>query len=264
MSLLQTVKIGILGTLRSTKHWGIKHAPQLLIGTGVAAMLTGTVFAVRATPMAWTAINERKAELQQNKIGFIETVKVAGKYYIPAATSSLIGVGCFIGSSHISSNRMGALATAAAMSEATVTNLNSKIEELLGTEQADEIKKAIHQDEIKNNPVQNENDVIVVGSSTDSVLFYDPSTGRYFMSTVNDIKSAVNAINDKLCCGNGHATYNTFSFLIGLPDISGPIGDNMGWDYFKSQRLIMKFDTCMDDKDRPCVYLDYEMYPLHV
>lgn len=263
MSLLQTVKIGIIGALRSTKHWGIKHAPQLLIGTGVAAMLTGTVFAVRATPMAWTAINERKAELQQDKIGFIETVKVAGKYYIPAATSSLIGVGCFIGSSHISSNRMGALATAAAMSEATVTNLNSKIEELLGTEQADEIKKAIHQDEIKNNPVQNDESIILVGSATDAVLFYDPITGRYFMSTVNDVKSAVNAINDRLCSGKGHATYNDFSSLIGLPEVSETVGAFMGWNYFNAQRLIMHYDTCMDYKDRPCVYLDYELYPLY-
>lgn len=263
MSLFETIKIGLLGAMRTTKHWGVKHAPQLLIGTGVAAMLTGTVFAVRATPMAWTAINERKAELQQDHIGIVETVKVAGKYYIPAATSSLIGVGCFIGSSHISSNRMGALATAAAMSEATVTNLNSKIEELLGTEQADEIKKAIHQDEIKNNPVQNDDSIIVVGSAADAVLFYDPMTGRYFMSTVNDVKSAVNTINDKLCCGNGHATYNSFAYLIGLPEISGPIGENMGWDYFKGQRLQMRFDTCMDYKDRPCIYLDYELHSLH-
>ena len=73
-----------------------KHSPEILIGFGIAGMLSSTVLAVTATPKAMKLIEEKKHEKGVDKLTVKETVKVAWKCYIPAATTAAASTACLI------------------------------------------------------------------------------------------------------------------------------------------------------------------------
>ena len=56
-----------------------KRSPEILIGMGIAGMVTTTILAVKATPKAVELINDRKEELEVDTLNPIETVKAAWK-----------------------------------------------------------------------------------------------------------------------------------------------------------------------------------------
>ena len=75
-----------------------KRSPEILIGIGIAGMVTTTVLAVKATPKALELINDKKDELEVEKLTPIETVKATWKCYVPAAVSGAVSIACLLGS----------------------------------------------------------------------------------------------------------------------------------------------------------------------
>ena len=74
----------------------MKHSPEILTGIGIAGMITTTILAVKATPKATMIIEERKEELEINKLPVVDTVKATWKCYIPAAVTCALSVSCLI------------------------------------------------------------------------------------------------------------------------------------------------------------------------
>lgn len=256
------MKIGNAFThlLNGIRQFTSDHAPQILIGSGIVAMLTATGLAVKATPDAWTEINEYKAENNTDRLTPIETVKVAGKYYIPAAVSSLVGIGCFIGSAHASSNRIGALTTAAAMSERALEQYKDKIVDTMGEKKAADVRKAVAEDNVSSY----REDINVIHTGKGDTLMLEPVSGRYFYSDINSVKAAVNEINHILQTGSGVAHYNTFCDLLGIERVVDAVGHGLGWHYLRHGRLLtMNFDAVIGPNDTPIVYLDYNIEAIY-
>ena len=89
-----------------------RHSPAILMGIGIAGMVTTTVVAVKATPKALRLIEEKKQELDVESLTPVETVKAAWKCYIPAAVTGAVSIACLIGSNSVNTKRNAALATA--------------------------------------------------------------------------------------------------------------------------------------------------------
>lgn len=70
--------------LNSSKKKLTDNAPEILIGVGLAGMLTSTVMAVKATPKAMEIIKEEEEYLNRD-LSKIEKAKLVWKPYIPAA-----------------------------------------------------------------------------------------------------------------------------------------------------------------------------------
>lgn len=54
-----------------------KHSPEILTGIGIAGMITTTVMAVKATPKALIMLEEKKDELDTDKLEPKDIIKTA-------------------------------------------------------------------------------------------------------------------------------------------------------------------------------------------
>ena len=177
-----------------------KHSPEILIGVGIAGMVTTTVIAVRSTPRALILIEKEKQRrkqesLEDEELKIIDVVKVAWKCYIPSLVTGGVSIACIIGASSVNSRRNAALATAYTLSESTLRDYREKVIETIGDKKEKTIKDAVAKDQIEKNPVSN-NEVIITDRG--NTLCYDAVSGRYFRTDIDKLKKAENELNRRM------------------------------------------------------------------
>ena len=247
--------------VRSVQYTLGKYTPQILTGIGVAGMVTTVVLAVKATPKALTLIEDKKEELDTDKLTVVDTVKAAWKPYIPAVATGILSTVCIIGGNAVGTRRTAALAAAYKISETALHEYKDAIVETVGEEKAKEVKEKIAQNKLDKNPVV-EKQIIVTNKGT--FLCYDSLSGRYFQSDIETIRKAQNDINDYLF-SEDYASLNMFYDFLGLEHTR--LGAELGWK-IDSGTLQIEFDsTLASDKSQgiapgtPCLVLDYNVAP---
>lgn len=180
-------------------------------------------------------------------------VKLVWRVYIPPASVMLTTMTCIIVANKIASKKIAALAVAGGISERALQEYKAKVVEKLGERQDTKIRDEIAQDRVNAQPVQKE--VILAG--TGEVLCYDMLTGRYFQSTVEELKRAENKINHDL---NNFmaASLSEFYDEIGLP--STTYSDSVGWN--ANKQVEIQFSTVMSTDQRPCIAINFVHPPI--
>ncbi len=235
-----------------------KHSPALLTGVGIAGMLTTTILAVRATPKALKLI-EKKTEDKGNKLTPVETVKTAWKPYIPAAISGALSITCLVFAHRVSARRSAMLMAAYELSENALTEYKDKAIEVLGEKKEEEIRTAIDESRLEKDPITSETQIIL--SESGETLCYDALSGRYFKSSINEINSAVNELNNGLMT-EGDQYLNDYYDLINLPRID--IGDYLGWSYLEINNLVgARFTSHITSNGLPCVVVSLDRPPIY-
>lgn len=251
----------------------VKHSPEILTGIGIAGMISSTILAVKATPKALELIEERKEEINKNnfnknieqdyslknhkeldKLGFKETVKTVWKCYIPSAVMMTVSTACLIGASSVHIKRNAVLATAYQLSEAAATEYRNKVVETIGEKKEEAIRDKINKDRIDKNPVVN-NEVFITEKG--NTLCYEPLSGRYFKSDIEQIKKAVNEINRQMnqCF---YVSLNDLYEELGLEDTK--LGNELGWN--SDDGLIdLHLGANLTKDDVPCLVLDFKKNP---
>ena len=102
-------KLNLTAAAKSIKGVLERHAPEILTGIGVAGMVTSTVLAVKATPKAYRLVNDRKDELEVEKLPVTELVKTTWKCYIPAVVTCGASIACLVGASSVNFKRNAVL-----------------------------------------------------------------------------------------------------------------------------------------------------------
>ena len=241
-----------------------KHSPEILTGIGIVGMLSATVLAVRATPKALMLIEEKKREKkfagEQPELTKIEVVKTAWKPYIPAVVTGVASVACLVGASSVNARRNAALAAAYALSETTLADYKEKVVETIGEKKAQEVKDAIAKDKIENDPVSRKEIIIADKGET---LFYESLSGRYFKSTYESIRSAVNTLNEQLLFDE-YISLNEFYEAIGLDDLQ-PLGEQLQWhvspDSSDKGLIQIEFSPQLTDNMTPCAVIGFSNPP---
>lgn len=239
-----------------------RHSPEILIGIGIAGMVSTTVLAVRATPKALRLMEARKQELHVEKLPPVEVVKTTWKCYVPAAISGAASIACLIGSNSVNARRNAALATAYKISESAFTEYRDKVVETIGEKKERTIRDKVSEEQIKSNPVA-KTEIIVTGKG--KTLFFDPLSHRYFYSTIETIRKAENNLNWKINTDpfDIGVTVNDFYEEIGLPGTA--TGDSLGWNlnigkvdiYTSAQKVV-------DDEEHegePCLVIGFTNPP---
>ena len=239
-----------------------RHSPEILIGLGIAGMITTTVLAVKATPKALCLMEEKKQELDTDSLTPMETVKTTWKCYVPAAITGAASIACLVGSNSVNARRNAALATAYKLSETAFSEYRDKVVETIGERKEKTVRDKISEDHVKNNPIS-KTDVIVTGKG--KTLFYDHHSGRYFYSDLEKIKRAENKLNKEINCDpfDSGVTLNDFYEEIGLPGTS--TGDALGWnlrigliDIYPSAQMA---EEGSEHEGEPCIVLNYTNPP---
>lgn len=232
-----------------------KHSPEILTGIGIAGMITTTVMAVRATPKALILIEDKKDELETDKLTPLETVKAAWPCYIPAAIVGSVSAFCLVGASSTNLRRNAALATAYTLSESTLKEYQEKVVETIGEKKEQSIRESVAKDKLLNNPVRG----VILTDKGGHTKCYDVITDRYFESDKGIIERAVNKLNRQMR-DELYVTLNEFYYEIGLDP--SKMGDMLGWNIDKDY-IEIDYSSHLDANGTPCLVLDYKIAPVY-
>ena len=248
-------KFNLTAAAKSIKGVLERHAPEILTGIGVAGMVTSTVLAVKATPKACLLINDRKDELEVEKLPVTELVKTTWKCYIPAIVTCGASIACLVGASSVNFKRNAALATAYKLSEAALSEYKDAVIETIGEKKEQSVRDKVAEERLKKNPVS-KSEVIVTGNGT--TLCYDPVGNSYFKSSIQQIESAKNKLNARMLSEN-YVSLNDFYDELGI----GPtkLGDDLGWDIYKDGLIDIAFSSRLAEDGTPCLVMDYSVAP---
>lgn len=231
-----------------------KRSPEILTGIGIAGMITTTVLAVKATPKALTLMEERKWDLEVEKLTPIETIKTTWKCYIPAAITGTVSVGCLIGASSVNARRNAALATAYKLSETALSEYRDKVVETIGEKKEQTIREKIDKDRVEKNPVSKSEVIITEKGNT---LCYDSISGRYFKSDIEKIKRAVNELNRRMT----YDVYVSLSEFYDELDLDHTLlSDDLGWS-IDDGLIEVNFSSQIADDGTPCIVINYAIAP---
>ena len=248
-------KFNLTKAVKSIKGVLERHAPEILTGIGVAGMVTTTILAVKATPKACLLINDRKDELEVEKLSATELVKTTWKCYIPAIMTCGVSIACLVGASSVNFKRNAALATAYKLSEAALSEYKDAVIETIGEKKEQSVRDKVAEERLKKNPVS-KSEVIVTGNGT--TLCYDPVGNSYFKSSIQQIESAKNKLNARMLSEN-YVSLNDFYDELGI----GPtkLGDDLGWDIYKDGLIDIAFSSRLAEDGTPCLVMDYSVAP---
>ena len=266
-------RINVKPFVHACKVGMAKNAPTILTMTGITAMASSTYWAVKATPKA-LALKE-KAEVEKNKkagtfkgdkvndwipLTKVEIVQTCWRCYAPAFITGVLGAACLIGANSMNLRKNAALAAAYALSETNFTEYREKTLEEVGEKKEEKIRNAVAEEKITKNPV---NTSTVLETGNGDTLCYDAICGRYFKSSIEKLKSALNELNMELV-QDGYVSLNQYYDLIGLPD--GMLGDDLGWsinDHHSTVQLDLSAQLTKDEAQTPCMVVAVKYGPIY-
>lgn len=243
--------------VRSVRSSITKHSPEILTGVGIAGMITAGILAVKETPKALQLIEEKKKEQSVDKLTKLDTVKATWKCYVSPVALAGVSTVCLIGSSRVSSRRNAALATAYKISETALTEYREKVVETIGEKKEQAIRESIAKDQLNKHPATTK-EIYITGSG--ETRFYDPSSGRYFTADLENMRRAVNDLNERMINSiDSYVSLNDFYEEIGLGYVL--VGDEVGWNVSKWGLIKLDTHAQKDDKGNPCLVLDFSQNP---
>ena len=241
-----------------------EHNPEILVGLGVAGMMTSTVLAVKATPKALDIMEDKKADMGVTYLTRKEIAQATWKIYAPSIGVGLASAACIILGTSKSIKRNTALATVYALSESTLREYQTKAKEMFGEEKAAELDREVAKARVRKREVttivETEGSEYIHHTGNGDTLVYDSLSGRYFRSSMNSIESAVNSINKSLL-NDYIMTLNEFYNELGVPTIGA--GSLIGWKSDK-ELLEVSFESDVDQNGNPYLVLSYKNRPVPV
>lgn len=234
-----------------------RRKPEIMIGVGIASGILATGEAVVATFRAVPLIEQKKQELEKEKLSPAEIVRTAGFCYIPTAILTVLSVGCIVGGTAMNYRDTAALSAAYTLSESYLKEYKEyrdKVVEKIGEKKETDIRDAMAQERIDRNPVNN-TEVIVTGKG--ETMCYDTISGRYFKSDIDTIRRTVYEFN-KAMLEDGFISLNDFYYELGLRPIE--MGDKLGWraedGYFD-----VRFSSVLSEENVPCLSIEFNVGP---
>lgn len=226
--------------------------PTLLTSFGVTGVFSTAYLASRASFKAARLIDE------EQKIAPVvftkkEKVKLVWAMYLPAATVGTITITAVVLANHEASKKIAALTIASSISERAFQEYKEKVLLRVGQNKETAIRDEIAQDRVTAHPVHTR-EVILAG--TGEVLCFDVLTGRYFQSSVQEIRQAEVKVNHDIM-NHMYASLSSFYDEIGLAPT--PYSDEVGWNV--NDLVTVEFSTVLSTDERPCISIDFMVHP---
>lgn len=229
------------------------NGPALCSATAVAAMSATVVFTAKGTVKAHAILEEHRIETG-SKPEAVDVAKLVWKEYIPAAVTFSIAILAVVGINKSYNRQLVGVVSAAAVSEQLMREYVSRVEDRLTSDDLQEIRDDLAQEHVDEESPKN-SEVVFVGDG--DALFRDGISGRYFMSTKNEVESSVNKLN-RLINSHGYATLTDLYELLGLEQTN--ISDDLGWNGDRGL-VNVNFGAAMTSDGRPCLELSFRDEP---
>ena len=207
-----------------------QSSPTILTAVGVVGVV-GTAVLVGKASYEAAHVVERKYEEQEEvkpegtlllALTTKEKALLVWKLYIPAVGVGSLTIAAIIASNRIHARRLAALAAGYAILSKDFDEYREKAYEALGIKKADELNKDLAKKKMDATPLPY--GAVLPDGKT---WFCDMSTMRYFPSTMESVKWAMNDINHRLN-NQSDQSLNNFYEALDL-EVTEQIGDILGW-----------------------------------
>ena len=202
--------------LNSSRSFLNRNSSTILTCIGAAGVVVTSVMAVKATPKALLLL-ENAEEEKGDDLTKLEKVKIAGPAYIPAVVTGIATIACVFGANALNKRQQAALMSAYAFLDSSYKDYRNKVEELYGEGADDAVRAEVAKDKYVEADIHDEDG---------KQLFYDDFSGRYFNSTMADVRRATYEINRKISLWGG-AFVNEFYEALDIPQLE--YGTQLGW-----------------------------------
>lgn len=250
---------------KKTLKFASDNSPTILTSIGVGGVITTAILAAGGAYQASRIVLDEQAFLDKyptpgtmhgqpaHKLTRKEKAQLTWMYYLPAVGSVVLTCGAIIGANRVADHRTAAMAAAFTISEKALVEYKDKVVETFGKTKGNRVQDAVMQDRVTNAPVP-QSLIVMTGQKQ---LCFDAWTGRYFHSTMEDLKKAMNDLNHRILSDN-YASLTDFYNLVGLESTAG--SDDIGWNVDKL--LDIHFATCISPEQIPAISIDYRVEPI--
>ena len=255
MAIYNLVKTDWSQLLPKIKQYATEHSPEILTGIGVSALIGAEIIAIKNTPAAYEAIQEKKREEGCEHLPLWDIIKIGFKYYVVPAGMTIGGATCIISGLTVSENRKDAFAALAASQAVQIKDYHDVVREKTGLKKADEIDAEVSRREMERDGIPNIHRIEETGHG-DQIVWW-PLFGRWFKCDIGWIRRVVNDINKEIEEGdvNENDPYDTRTlngvsvnrFCAGLNIAKCDIGLMLGWN--GKNKLNPKFFDITTDKE---------------
>lgn len=189
----------------------------------------------------------------------METVKeVVPKLILPTIVTGLTGAS-IIFENHKSAKEIAVISAAYTLTKTNLTDIQNKMNELLGEKKAREIRDRVAKDHYdKGTKPPASGPIILTGGG--NVLCKDEYTGRFFNSSPVKIQQAINETSASLQ-REMFIPLNDFYERIGLDPVK--MGDNLGWrmeDTYDGT-IPITFSAILGENHIPCLVVEFDVSP---
>lgn len=240
-----------------------ENSTTLLTAGGIVGTIATALLAGRAGWKMSDAFMAEQISQQVEDIGIVDPdtplpkldkwqkAKLSWPYLLPPVITGTATVGAIFMANRMSAQKAAALAAAYGLAERQLGEYKAKVAEKLTGPKKSAVEEELAQEAVDRTPGSSKI-VFVEGE----VLCFDKPTGRYFNSTVETIKQAVNSTNAEVF-NHGFARASFFYDELGLGDTTWT--DEVG---FTAENLLeLTFSTVLAPGNRPCVTIDFTRMP---
>lgn len=244
---------------RRVSKLAIDNSPTILTTFGVVGAVTTAYLTGKATFEAADIIRMKEADdearseaLADPKEILKDRIHLVWRLYIPAATTGIATVACIIGANHVGNRRAAGLAAATTIIERSFDEYKTKVVEKLGERKESAIHDELQQEKV----LRAEPEDLDLYPLNEGELCFDSFSARYFRSTVEDIRAAINTVNNRI----NHDGYACLGDLYRILDIPATeYSELVGWN---SDRLIDdNITSALDKGDKPIIVLAFRNSP---
>lgn len=243
--------------IKTAEKFVVDNAPALLTAVGVAGTVGTAYLTGRSTFKAAKVIADAQfrenLQMKSHDLDNKEKALLVWKCYIPPVVAGASTITAIIFANRISTKRAAALAAAYAISEGRFSEYKEKVKEKMGVQKEQKVVDEIAQDRLNANPPKES--IVIIGDG--KVLCKDEFTGRYFRSTVEEIKRAENEVNHEIM-NSGYAVLSDFYERIGLKPTS--VSETFGWN--NPTKLELAWTAVVTPDGQPCVAFDLNAMPV--
>jgi hypothetical protein len=253
------------GFQMSAKKFVADNATTILTAGGVVGTVTTGVLAWRSGYTAYERLLMAEFERAHDASGKpipldddippmskIEKVVVVGPQIIPPVVIGGLTITAIIFSHRMSAQKAAAMAALYGVSERQLREYKDKVSEKLTGPKEQQVKDELAQQRADQTP-GSQQIVIVEGD----VLCFDELTGRYFRSTMEEIRKAVNDTNERIL-HNDSVSAGFFYDLLGLPPTTWT--NDVGWN--TDNLLDLEYSTIKSYDNKPCISINPRYLPV--
>lgn len=239
--------------LKNVEKFTADNSPALLAAVAVVGTFSTAVLTGRATFKAAEILaqEDRDAEFYGKPIDTRIKVMAVWQEYIPPAGAALLTVTCIVFSHRISTRRTMAMAAAYSITDKAYAEYRDKVMEKFGENKERAVRDEIQQDRC----MEDSSNIVIMGAG--KVLCYEKWSGRYFESSMEEIKKAQNDTNYEIL-HNNYCSLGDFYHRLGLE--ATPLSEEFGWN--TDHPLDIHFSTVISDDQRPCLAIDFHVKPI--